>query len=50
MSFDDIKKFKASKKGLDELSNTVNSLENKNNDYFLAEDDNGDILLYYYKK
>ena len=50
MPFDDIKKFKASKKGLDELSNTVNSLENKNNDYFLAEDDNGDILLYYYKK
>ena len=50
MSFDDIKKFKVSKKGLDELSNTVNSLENKNNDYFLAEDDNGDILLYYYKK
>ena len=50
VSFDDIKKFKASKKGLDELSNTVNSLENKNNDYFLAEDDNGDILLYYYKK
>mgnify|MGYP001348256112 FL=1 len=49
-SFEDIKKFKASKKGLDELSNTVNSLENKNNDYFLAEDDNGDILLYYYKK
>ena len=50
VSFDDIKKFKASKKGLDELSNTVNSLENKNNDYFLVEDDNGDILLYYYKK
>ena len=49
-SFEDIKKFKASKKGLDELSNTVNSLENKNNDYFLVEDDNGDILLYYYKK
>ena len=49
-SFDDIKKFKASKKGLDELSYTLNSLENKTNDYFLVEDDNGDISLYYYKK
>ena len=49
-SFDDIKKFKASKKGLYELSNTLSSLENKTNDYFLVEDDNGDILLYYYKK
>ena len=49
-SFDDIKKFKASKKGLDELSNTLSSLGKKANDYFLIEDDNGDILLYYYKK
>jgi len=49
-SFDGIKKFKASKKGLDELFKYISSLENKNNDYFLVEDDNGDILLYYYKK
>ena len=48
--FDDIKKFKVSSKGLDELSSTINSLNNKTTDYFLVEDDNGDILLYYYKK
>ena len=50
ISFDDVKKFKSSIKGLDELSSTLNSLENKTNDYFLVEDDNGDISLYYYKK
>ena len=48
--FEDIKKFKVSSKGLDELSSTINSLDNKSSDYFLVEDDNGDILLYYYKK
>ena len=36
--FDDIKKFKVSSKGLDELSSTLNSLENKTTDYFLVED------------
>jgi len=46
---ENVLKFKANKKGLDELKESLNNL-NIVYEFHIIEDPNGDILLYYYKK
>ena len=46
---ENVLKFKSNKKGLEELNNSLNNLNNVY-EFYIVEDSNGDILLYYYKK